>query len=93
MQEFVKSAIAIFQENILTMYELTPCEIVEIAKAKNNKALEDIKTRITIAYYGELLARSKKLPKLDKLLKNIDKPKKKSLSKGDMVLLNMQKGY
>jgi hypothetical protein len=43
---------------------------------------------ITQAYYTEYFARHKKLPRLNKVLKEIDKPSKK-MTKGDMVLLAM----
>jgi hypothetical protein len=37
-------------------------------------------------YYTEAFARHKRLPKLNKVLKDIDKPAKNTISKGDMVL-------
>lgn len=51
-------------------------------------AKEELKQSVTQAYYTEYLARHKKLPRLGKILKEIDNPKKQ-LSKGDMVLMAM----
>ena len=44
---------------------------------------------ITQAYYTEYFARHKKLPKLSKVLKDIDKPQKLIMSKGDIILKEM----
>ena len=55
------------------------------------EAKEELKRNITQAYYTEYFARHKKLPKLSKVLKDIDKPQKQTMSKGDMVLKAMAK--
>jgi len=52
------------------------------------EAKEELKRNITQAYYTEYFARHKKMPKLSKVLKDIDKPQK-TMSKGDMILKAM----
>ncbi len=68
-------------------WEYTPYEIKLMADSTANKVKQNLKDNIVLAYYIESLARHKRLPKLTKLLKDVDKP---SLSKGDMVLKMMQ---
>jgi hypothetical protein len=53
------------------------------------EAKEELKRSITQAYYTEYFARHKKLPKLSKVLKDIDKPQKQAISKGDIILKAM----
>lgn len=53
------------------------------------EAKEELKRNITQAYYTEYFARHKKLPKLSKVLKDIDKPQKLIMSKGDIILKEM----
>lgn len=77
----------LFPNNPLLVYDLTPREIVIISKAKAKEELEKLKHDLSIAYYGEIFARSKKLPKLEKILSALDKPQKKTLSKGDIFTL------
>lgn len=50
-----------------------------------------MKLDITQAYYTEYFARHKKLPRLDKVLNDLNKPQRKVQSKGDMVLKAMAK--
>jgi len=58
------------------------------------EAKEGLKRNITQAYYTEYFARYKKLPQLSKVLKDIDKPQKQVMSKGDIILkaMAMEKG-
>lgn len=74
----------------INVWNYTPYEISLIAENYAFKEKEQIKYGITVAYYNEYFARHKKLPKLDKILKNIDNPTKHQ-SKGDMVLIAMAK--
>lgn len=53
------------------------------------EAKEELKRNITQAYYTEYFARHKKLPKLSKVLKDIDKPQKQTIRKGDVLLRAM----
>ena len=61
-----------------------------IAENSAFSSKESLKLSITQSYYTEYFARQKKLPKLDKIIKEIDKPRK-SLSRGDMILKAMVK--
>ena len=54
------------------------------------KSKEQLKQNITLAYYTEYFARHKKLPKLEKILKDIEKPIKTN-PKGDIILKAMAK--
>ena len=72
-------------------WEYTPYEISLIAESKAETEKEELKKAIITAFYTEAFARHKRLPKLDKVLKNLDKPQKKTLSKGDMLLKAMAK--
>lgn len=75
----------------LQVWNYTPYEISLIAQGKVEKEKSDIKKAVIGAYYTEAFARYKRLPKLNKVLKDIDRPAKNSLSKGDMVLRAMAK--
>lgn len=72
-------------------WEYTPYEISLIGGSKDEKEKVEFKKAIITAYYIEAFARHKRLPKLDKVLKSLDKPQKKTLSKGDMLLKAMAK--
>jgi len=75
----------------LCAWEYTPYEISLIGESKAEKEKAELKKAIITAYYTEAFARHKRLPKLDKVLKSLDKPAKKTLSKGDMLLKAMAK--
>jgi len=74
----------------LSAFEYTPYEINLMAENYLFKSKEKLKGDITLAYYTEYFARHKKLPKLEKVLKNVDKPAKTE-SKGDIILKQMAK--
>lgn len=79
----------------IAAWDYTPYEISLIAENYAFQEKEELKRNITQAYYTEYFARHKKLPKLSKVLKDIDKPQKQTMSKGDMVLKAMarEKGF
>lgn len=72
-------------------WEYTPYELCLIAESYAFKEKEKLKDGITQAFYTESFARQKKLPKLKKILADIDQPPKKKQSKGDMILRAMAK--
>jgi len=72
-------------------FEYTPYEISLITENYGIKSKEQLKQNITLAYYTEYFARHKKLPKIDRILKDIDKPQKQAESKGDIILKAMAK--
>ena len=57
-----------------------------MAEGKAELAKGTLKDYITLAYYTQVFARQKKLSKLSKILKSIDKPQS---STGDIVLRKM----
>lgn len=69
------------------VWDFTPHEIYLTAKAKKEQNKNELIQTITLAHTIESLARTKKLPKLNVLLKRIDKPKQNSL--GDIILRKM----
>lgn len=71
-------------------WDYTPFEICLIAENYAFQTKEELKLEITQAYYTEYFARHKKLPRLEKVLKDLDKPNR-SQSRGDMVLRAMAK--
>ena len=70
--------------------EYTPSELMLMAESYQLKEVEKVKEIISLAWHTEAFARHKKLPKLDKVLKNIGKNKKQE-SKSDIILKNMAK--
>ena len=60
-----------------------------IAKQKNFERQEQFESELTLAWHIEALARQKKLPKLDKLIRDSRKPKKNTVSKSDLILKAM----
>ncbi len=59
------------------------------ARQKAFENQEKFESDLTLAWHIEAFARQKKLPKLEKLIKDSRKPKTKSISKSDMILKAM----
>ncbi len=89
MTEYYEFAVKSLGLDPVGAWDYTPYEICLIAENYAFEAKEELKRNITQAYYTEYFARHKKLPKLSKVLKDIDKPQKQTMSKGDMVLKAM----
>lgn len=60
-----------------------------IAKQKNFERQEQFESELTLAWHIEAFARQKKLPRLDKLIRDSRKPKKNVVSKSDLILKAM----
>jgi hypothetical protein len=60
-----------------------------IAKQKNQEKQEKFESELTLAWHIEAFARQKKLPRLDKLIRDSRKPKKNTVSKSDLILKAM----
>ena len=60
-----------------------------VAKQKSYERQEQFENELTLAWHIEAFARQKKLPRLDKLIKDSRKPKKNTVSKSDLVLKAM----
>ncbi|MCM1296235.1 MAG: hypothetical protein NC311_11895 [Muribaculaceae bacterium] len=70
--------------------EYTPYELTLIAKQKRNVEQTEFENLICLAWHTEALARQKKLPRLEKLLKEArKKPNQKASSKSDAILKAM----
>lgn len=67
----------------------TPYEISLIAKFRNEKITNEFERIITLAWHTEAFSRQKKLPKLDRVLKDIRKKPKKQNTKSDEILKAM----
>lgn len=74
----------------LKAYEYTPYELTLIAKYKQRAEQAEFENMLCLAWHTEALARQKKLPRLEKLLKEArKKPSQKSSSKSDAILKAM----
>lgn len=71
------------------VYECTPFEISLIAKNKSHTNEIETERLIAHAWHIEALARCKKLPKLNKLIKSIKQGNSNVASKGDYILRAM----
>lgn len=87
----MESVLGSLDINVFEVYEMTPKELLLKSKQLQAMGREQLKQDISVAYFAERFARSKKLPKLDKILKGVDKPTAKTNSVGDMVLKAMAK--
>ncbi len=89
LSEYYRFAVKNLGLDPLVAWDYTPYEISLITENYAFQEKEELKRNITQAYYTEYFARHKKLPKLAKVLKDIDKPQEQIMSKGDMVLREM----
>lgn len=70
--------------------DYTPYELALIAKHKKKEEQTDFENLLCLAWHTEALARQKKLPRLEKLLKEArKKPNLKASSKSDAILKAM----
>ena len=67
----------------------TPYELVLIAKQRKEAQTREFENSIALAWHIEAFARQKKLPQLDKVLRNIRKKSKKTNSVSDRILRAM----
>lgn len=74
----------------LIVGEYTPYELSLIAKQKKKAEQAEFENLLCLAWHTEALARQKKLPRLEKLLKEArKKPNRKTSSKSDAILKAM----
>ncbi len=72
------------------MGEYTPYELGLLAKHKKRAEQLDYENLLILAWHTEAFARQKKLPRLNKLLKDARKKNNsKAISKGDTILKAM----
>lgn len=74
----------------LMVGDYTPWELTLLAKQKKQKGQEEFESLLTLSWHIEAFARQKKLPRLDKLLKDAKRSTKShTVSKGDAILKAM----
>lgn len=74
----------------LKVGDYTPYELTLIAKQKRNAEQIEFENLLCLAWHTEALARQRKMPRLEKLLKEArKKPSKKASSKSDAILKAM----
>lgn len=73
----------------LVIGEYTPYEITLLAKQKAFENEERFENDLCLAWHIEAFARQKRLPKLEKIIKNARKPQKKKVSRSDAILKAM----
>lgn len=67
----------------------TPYEITLLAKQQREFQYQTVESIISLAWHTEAFARQKKLPKLERLLKDVRKKPKKVNSASDSILKAM----
>lgn len=65
-------------------WELTPGELNIIIDVYTTKRQDEFKSNITVAYYNAYFQRAKHMPKLSKILEDIDRSTKKEMSDESM---------
>lgn len=73
----------------LQIGEYTPYEVMLLIKQKRERETAAFEKDITLAWHIEAFSRQKKLPKLEKILKDIRRKPKQKNSKGDEILKAM----
>lgn len=70
--------------------EYTPYELTLLARQKKENAQRQFESELTLAWHIEAFNRQKRLPNLEKVLKDARcKPRKKSDSRSDAILKAM----
>lgn len=73
----------------LRIVDYTPYEVMLLVKQKREKETSEFEKDITLAWHIEAFSRQKKLPKLEKILKDIRRKPKQKNFKGDEILKAM----
>jgi len=69
--------------------EYTPYEIALLAKQKREKRYQEFEDLLSLAWHTEAFSRQKKLPRLEKILKDVRRKPKKKNSASDAILKAM----
>jgi hypothetical protein len=69
--------------------EYTPYELTILAKQKSFYNQSKFESDLSLAWHTEAFARQKKLPKLEKIIKDSRRPHKNQISKSDAILKAM----
>ena len=89
MSVFLEKAVVQFGVDPLIAGEYTPYELLLIGKQVQEKSYREFENALTVAWHTEAFARQRRLSKLDKILKNVRKPPKKTNSRSDAILKAM----
>lgn len=73
----------------MTVGEYTPYELSLIAKQKQKRDQDVFENLLCLAWHTEAFARQKRLPTLNKVLRDARKKPKKQVSKSDAILKAM----
>lgn len=73
----------------IKVMEYTPYELTLLAKRKAKENQEIFESNICLAWHIEAFARQKRLPKLDKIIRDSRRPRKGTITKGDILLKRM----
>ena len=85
-----EQAVVVWGVDPLSVGEYTTYELTLIAKQKKKTEQSDFEKMLCLAWHTEALARQKRLPRLEKLLKEArKKPSSKTSSKSDAILKAM----
>lgn len=71
------------------MTEYTPYEIALLAKQYREKQYEQFEDLLSLAWHTEAFSRQKKLPRLEKILKDVRRKPKRKNSASDAILKAM----
>lgn len=89
VSDYAERAAVQFGIDILTVYELTPYEIGVAGRQMQERRNCDFEDVIALAWHVEAFARQKRLPSLNKLIKDIRHKPKKQDSRSDTILKAM----
>lgn len=84
-----EQAVIVWGVDPLVVGEYTPYELGLLAKYKKRAEQLEYENLLILAWHTEAFARQKKLPRLNKLLKDARKNNSKATSKGDAILKAM----
>ena len=71
------------------MTEYTPYEIALLAKQYRERQYEQFEDLLSLAWHTEAFSRQKKLPRLEKILKDVRRKPKRKNSASDAILKAM----
>lgn len=86
---FCDQVVINFGVDPLQVGNYTPYELTLIAKQKTKENQDRFENDLCLAWHVEAFGRQKKLPKLEKVLKDARTPKRKQISRSDAILRAM----
>ena len=89
MSAFLEKAVVQFGIDPLIADEYTPYELYLIGKQVQERNFREFENALTVAWHTEAFARQRRLPKLEKILKEVRKPSRKAESRSDASLTAM----